>query len=211
MIPSILAVLISYIIGSTPFGLLVARYIKKIDIRTVGSGNIGATNVGRTLGFRWFVIVTILDALKGALPVMFLPGLLTEGSELFNAHLQVLCGLAAVGGHMYPLWLKFKGGKGVATSLGVILVIGPKASFAAALVFLITFGIWRTISLSSMLAAVAFGAVQLWLLTQVSVFNWSLAIFAIAVPGLIIYRHKENIKRIWRGEESVIGKKKPDE
>lgn len=199
-----LVIAASYFIGSCPFGLWTARVVRGIDIRAAGSGNIGATNVGRVLGARWGAFVLVLDALKGALPTWLLPMLAVSSEGTRSLHVMVGCGLAAVMGHMFPCWLKFRGGKGVATALGVILVLSPLGTLVAVLMFVATFGIWRIVSLSSMLAALAFCAAVLWQLapTPFASATWSLAAFAIGVPLLIIVRHRDNIRRLLRGEEA---------
>jgi acyl phosphate:glycerol-3-phosphate acyltransferase len=199
------AIAAAYLIGATPFGLLVARFVRGIDIRTAGSGNIGATNVGRVLGARWGAFVLVLDALKGALPTLLLSMLVTTtAADPRRLHLAVGCGLAAVLGHMFPCWLRFRGGKGVATALGVIVVLAPWGTLVAVLTFAITFGLSRFVSLSSMVAAVAFCIAVLWRLwpQPFAPGTWSLAAFAIGVPLLIIVRHRSNIGRLLRGEEA---------
>lgn len=205
--------LIAYLVGSTPIGLVVAKLVKGIDIRKEGSGNIGATNVGRILGFRWFLVVFFLDGLKGLLPTLLLPMVFgaTTGEDLL--HLRALCGALAIVGHMFSIWLGFYGGKGVATAVGVILVIGPSPvpwSFIITFaVFLSCFGITRIVSLSSMLAAIAFGisqSVQLWPMFTKE--NWSLSLFSLAVPTLIIIQHRSNIVRLLKGEEHQFRKDK---
>ena len=207
----------SYLLGSIPFGLLVARWFGKIDIRTMGSGNIGATNVGRVMGLRWFVVVFVLDALKGLLPTglgMWLAsglGLWQSSAPLREVSMTlvpVLAGLAAVLGHMFPCWLGFRGGKGVATALGGVVVLAPWASLAAALLFGVSFAIWRTVSVSSILAAISFGVLQMFLLQPHpwTANLWPLGIFSLLVPLLIVYRHRSNIARLLRGEEHAFRK-----
>lgn len=202
------AVIAAYFVGSIPFGLLVARVFHGIDIRQAGSGNIGATNVGRTCGSRWGILVLLLDACKGALPVWLLPHLPRLWNAGWNAaesgtHLAVLCGLAAIFGHMYPCWLGFRGGKGVATGLGTALMLAPGAGGCAFLAFAVVFAISRIVSLSSLVASVAFAAVELWMLRPhpFSGPTWSLALFSLAAPVLIVLRHRENITRLVKGEE----------
>jgi glycerol-3-phosphate acyltransferase PlsY len=193
----------AYIVGSVPFGFLIARYVYGVDVRQHGSGNIGATNVARVLGARAGSFALLLDVLKGVLPVLVLPRLLV-GSESANAlHIAVLCALGAIIGHMFPIWLGFKGGKGVATALGAVVVLSPIPALIAAVAFAVTFAAARIVSLSSMLAAVAFGAAQIWLLRPApfAAQSWSLATFALAAPALIIFRHRSNIGRLLRGEE----------
>ena len=118
-----IAALLSYLAGSVPFGLVIARIVSGEDIRSQGSGNIGATNVARVLGAKWGVMVLVLDAIKGALPTALIPMLLSFDSTEIG-HTGVLCGLMAIVGHMFPVWLGFRGGKGVATALGVVCVLG---------------------------------------------------------------------------------------
>ncbi|MBX3436763.1 MAG: glycerol-3-phosphate 1-O-acyltransferase PlsY [Planctomycetaceae bacterium] len=203
----VLAVLAAYGIGAIPFGWLIARLVKGVDIRTVGSGNIGATNVARSIGKFWGLLVFVLDALKGMLPTAWLPWAVFPAADPQFTHLRVFCGLATIVGHMFPCWLRFRGGKGVATALGVVIVIAPLASAVAAGVFVVTFGLSRIVSLSSLLAAVTYGAVALWQLLPApfSAETWSQAAFSLAVPLLIILRHRGNIRRLLRGEEPRFG------
>lgn len=209
----LLLVFAGYFCGSIPFGLFVARWVKGIDIREHGSGNIGATNVARVMGGKWFFVVMFLDGLKGLLPTAA-SMLLHQADWNLNVspHTAVFAGLAAVFGHMYPCWLQFKGGKGVATALGVVAVLAPVASLVAAICFGVTFLITRTISICSLLGAIVFAVLELLLLKPYpfSATNWSLSCFSLLVPGLIIYRHRSNIVRLLRGEEQALGKKKND-
>ena len=151
------ATLVSYLAGAIPFGLLIARQLKGIDIRSVGSGNIGATNVGRLLGFRFFLLVFALDLLKGLIPTLGLPLALRSLGVPVSADLPVLIGLAAILGHNFPVYLGFKGGKGVATSLGVLLALDPVACGVAAVGFFAVFLLCRYVSLSSIA-----GSLRLW-------------------------------------------------
>jgi glycerol-3-phosphate acyltransferase PlsY len=201
--PGLQLVALAYLIGSTPFGYIVGRLVGKIDIRQHGSGNIGATNVGRVLGSRWGFTVLALDLLKGLVPVAALPLLFFSSSDPGRIHWQVAAGAATVLGHMFPCWLGFRGGKGVATALGVVACLAGWATLGAAAVFGLSFAIWRIVSLSSILAALAFAACQiarLWpgLFTHE---QWSLTVFSLLVPALIIVRHRGNIGRLWRGQE----------
>ena len=207
LLGGLLAVIVAYGIGSIPFGWLVARLAKGIDIRSVGSGNIGATNVARTLGKSWGLLVLLLDVLKGLVPTWFLPWLAAGSANASFRHLQVCCGLAAIVGHMFPCWLGFRGGKGVATALGVVLVLNPPATAIAFAVFAITLGVSRIVSLSSVLAAVSFAGCALWQLrpTPFAPETWSLAGFSLAIPLLIVVRHRANLARLLRGEEPRFG------
>lgn len=199
----LLVFLLGYLAGSVPFGFLTAKLVAGIDIRQAGSGNIGATNVGRVLGGRWGMVVLALDALKGLLPVYFLPRLLLFPESGAFVHVQVLCGVATVLGHMFPCWLLFRGGKGVATAAGVVVVLAPWATLASVAVFIVCMALFRIVSLSSILAAIGFAACELVML-QPSPFSretWSLGVFSLLVPLLIIYRHRGNLVRLARGEE----------
>ena len=203
-------VMLGYLLGSIPVGYAVARWVRGIDIRQHGSGNVGATNVGRVLGHRWGLLVLGLDALKGALPVALLPRLLLPaGTEGFQ-HWQVAVGVATVVGHMYPISLGLRGGKGVATALGVVSCLAPQATLIAGGAFLLTFGIWRYVSLGAIVAAVVFALTQFGKYgTQLfSGSQWSLGVFSLVVPGLIILRHRGNIGRLLRGEEPKYGSSK---
>jgi acyl phosphate:glycerol-3-phosphate acyltransferase len=208
---AIAAVLVAaYLAGSIPFSLLIARAVGGIDLRQHGSGNVGATNVGRLLGWKWGIVALILDALKGLLPTGLLPLLFSDAGV--RGHLAVGCGLAAILGHMFPCWLGFRGGKGVATSLGVVLMLAPWGGLAAAGVFAVCFAIWRYVSLGSIIAAMAFAIVQFVLLRPdpFSSLKWSLAAFSIAVPMLVILRHRSNIVRLLRGEEKKFVAKRSE-
>lgn len=204
---------VAYLIGSLPFGYLIARFVAGVDIRKSGSGNIGATNVARVLGKKLGIAVLVLDCLKGALPTLLLPLLLAD-SDVHRLHLAVVSGTAAILGHMFPCWLKFRGGKGVATALGVALALAPLSTGVAFIVFALCVALTRTVSLSSILAACTFCGVELWWLRP-SPFGddtWSLAAFSTLVPLLIIVRHRTNIARLMRGEEPKFqfgGKSKP--
>ncbi len=197
---AVLSTLAAYLCGSVPFGFIVAR-TRGIDIRAHGSGNIGATNVGRVLGNRWGVLVLACDLCKGLAPVAGVGWALRGAPQ--EVDLQVLVGAAAIAGHMYPVWLKFRGGKGVATALGVVLCLAPQASLIAAAVFALIFGLWRIVSLAALVAAVGFGICQLaWFLPQpFSKDQASLTAFSLFVPLWIVVRHHENIRRLVRGEE----------
>ena len=196
-----LAAVAAYLVGSIPFGLLIARYWHGIDVRKHGSGNIGATNVGRVLGRKWGIACLVLDFLKGLVPTLLLPRLVPLPSDWQSAA-AVLCGAAAIAGHVFPVWLAFRGGKGVATGAGVAAVLSWPAALAAAGAFAIVFATKRIVSLASIVAATVYAAVAVVLTGEpLARENWPITAFAIAIPALIIARHRDNIRRLIRGEE----------
>ena len=197
------------LVGGIPFGYLLGRSILKDDIRNHGSGNIGATNVGRVLGWKWGGLVLFLDAMKGLLPTWGAAWYaVNHQPESLHWHLPVATGICAILGHMYPVYLKLRGGKGVATALGVVLILAPKAVGIAFLVFAVIAGTTRIVALASMAAAITFGCVQLWLMGDAaySKDQMSLTLFAIAIPLLIIWRHRSKIARMIKGETSPAAK-----
>jgi glycerol-3-phosphate acyltransferase PlsY len=200
---SLLAIAAGYAIGSIPFGYLIARWVKGIDIRTVGSGNLGATNVGRTLGFRYFVIVLVLDMLKGLVPTAAFPWLVGKVAGAVPADLAVLVAVAAILGHTFPIYLKFRGGKGVSTSLGCVLALDAVSCAVAAVVFAGVLIVTRYVSLASLLGGVGFAVAHLVREPEpLGRDRLALSVFSIAVPVLLIVRHHKNLARIWAGTES---------
>ncbi len=202
-ISALLVVIAAYLIGSIPFGYLIGRLVGKIDIRQHGSGNIGATNVGRVLGNKWGLLAFAFDLAKGLVPVALVTPALVGRQDANLAHWQVVAGIATILGHMFPCFLKFRGGKGVATALGVVSYLAVWPTAVAVLIFVLSFAIWRIVSLASMLASIGFAVCQIVLLWPAlfSREHWSLAAFSLLVPALIIGRHRSNIGRILRGEE----------
>lgn len=199
--------LAAYLCGSIPFGLVIVRAVAGVDLRKVGSGNIGATNAGRVVGKTWGIVVLLLDALKGAGPTCLAPWFAESLGLAVDAETaRVLAGATAILGHMFPVWLGFRGGKGVATALGVVAVLAWIPTLAAAVVFAVAVGIKRIVSLGSILAALTFAGVQLWLLRPqpFGAEHRSLALFALAIPVLIVVRHAGNIVRLMRGEEPTF-------
>lgn len=204
----------AYLAGGLPFGYLIYYAATRTDIRTVGSGNIGATNVGRLLGFRFFVFVFLLDVLKGLLPTLFLPWVVAKLGWPTPPELPVVAALAAIIGHNFPVYLGFRGGKGVATSLGALLALQPAACGAAAIGFFAVFFVTRYVSLSSMVGGAVF-AVSYFLMTADP---WSrehraMSLLALAAVALLIVRHRANIGRLRAGTESRVTfrSKKPKE
>lgn len=183
----------SYLVGAIPFGLLVGK-LAGIDVRTAGSGNIGATNVNRLLGKRLGLVTLLLDCLKGFLPIFISSRFISAGSG--QSTWVLLCGIMAVVGHMFPIYLGFKGGKGVATGLGVFLFLSLPAIGISLLVFIGVVAVTGFVSAGSLLASILF-PLWLWLLGQPA--GVILTGFVIAL--LIWIKHHENIGRLIRGQE----------
>ena len=199
-------VLLSYLLGSIPTGFLVAK-AKGVDIRSVGSGNIGATNVFRILGKPAGIFVLSVDALKGYWAV-WLSRWFAHGVDLHTGvHLQleVAAGFAAILGHNYTCWLKFKGGKGIATTAGVFAALAPAAFGIALAAWLVVFAVSRYVSLASIVAAVAL-PLAVWLTGNSALLTG----VSTALGALAIYKHKANIQRLLAGTESRVGAKKPE-
>ena len=185
MIP---AILIGYLVGSLPIGYLVAQSARGVDLRRVGSGNVGATNVYRTAGLPIAIAVVIADVGKGAAAVM-LAGSLNP----------VAAGIAAVVGHIYPVWLRFRGGKGVATASGVFAVLAPIATLVAAVTFVVVVARTRFVSLGSIAATIVLPVVE-WMTPGLRALDISTTI----VAALILFRHRGNIARLRSRTERAI-------
>jgi acyl phosphate:glycerol-3-phosphate acyltransferase len=197
---------VSYLLGSIPFGYLLVRIFRGEDVRKSGSGNIGATNVSRKsplLG----VVTLLLDALKGTAAVAVSYKLADRMVPIPTYEQMALAALFAVIGHMFPVWLKFRGGKGVATGLGSFVVIAPKAVLIAVAVFILVVAIFRYVSLGSIVAVAVF-PVAAWLIRQFQAPPIGLAMISLA-SLLIIAKHHENIHRLLAGTEGRIGAKRP--
>jgi len=202
----ILTALAAYLLGSIPFGFLAAQ-AKGIDIRSVGSGNIGATNAMRVLGKPVGIGVLLLDALKGYAAVTWLTMIVLQCFNASGDHLETLrltAGIGAVLGHNYTCWLKFKGGKGIATTAGVYLALAPWALLVALVVFIVALVLTRYVSVGSIAAALALPA-TVWILTP---HNVLLGIVTTALGALAIYKHKSNLQRLRAGTENRLGQKK---
>ncbi len=200
---------VGYALGSIPFGYIVGK-MRGVDLRKVGSGNIGATNAGRALGLRWFFIVFALDVLKGLIPVLtaWWLGPMLLGSTELSPDLMLIAGVGALAGHLFPVWLGFKGGKAVATGLGVMTGLCPPAAAAALLVFILVLLAWRYISLSSILAAIV-AAPAFVIFTGGE--TWTAPFFGrfllfVAAGLLIVWRHRSNLKRLAAGTEPKVGR-----
>ncbi len=212
MFGNIVAIAAAYLLGSVPFGVVIAR-AHGIDLRKIGSGNIGATNVARALGKKWAYMCFALDCLKGLAPMLvFRP---TGDVTVASLSLWLTVGCATIAGHIFPVYLRFKGGKGMSTSLGVVLGLYPYYTVCGVIAFAV-WGVcvlvWRYISLASMAAAVAFPVVLLgfivakpqWQLVTL----WPLLVVALLIPALVVIRHVENIKRLLEGSESKVFQRK---
>lgn len=191
--------LIAYLLGSVPFGYLIVHWRKGIDVRSTGSGSIGATNVMRNLGIAGFVATFILDSGKGTVAVV-LAGKMTGSNPSWVAAAAV----AAILGHCLPVWLKFQGGKGVATGVGAFIALGPLPLGIALVIFALTVAIWRYVSLGSILATAAFPALLYFLYHP----PLPLLLGAVASSAIIIGSHHANIRRLLTGTENRLGGKK---
>jgi len=196
--------LAAYLYGSVPYGFLAAKRLKGVDIRQTGSGNIGATNAARVLGFRFFPLIFLLDVSKGFLPVLAAKALVPP-ANCDPAPLVIMTGAAAILGHVFPVYLRFKGGKAVATSTGVFLALAWMPLLLAAAVWAIVFGLWRYVSLASICAALALPVAVLATYPDAMGSGVLLTVVA-AVGGLfVVYLHRGNIRRLLRSEEHKIG------
>jgi len=208
--------LLGYLLGSIPFGLLIGLS-RGIDIRQHGSGNIGATNLGRTLGRKWGYVCFVLDVAKGLLPTLFAGGYVKTVFEVNSSQSPgvsgqlawLSVGAACILGHMFSVYLRFRGGKGVATSLGVVLGVWPYLTFTAVIAMLIWVGVWgmtRYVSLASICAAVAFPIGFVLLIRQLETWQfsilWPVFAFTVLMASLIIVRHRANITRLIAGTEN---------
>jgi len=195
---ALLILCISYLLGSFPSGFLYAKFLKGIDLRYVGSGSTGATNVLRNIGKWPALIVFIFDVLKGLIAVKIAYFFLSE--NIF----QVLAGLCAITGHIWPVWLKGKGGKAVATGLGMFIAISWKVGFASFGTFLFVISLTKTVSISSIIAALL---LPIYMLIYLGIFNHPFTIFSFIVSIIVIWKHRSNINRIIKGEEPRISQK----
>lgn len=188
------AVVAAYLIGSIPFALLLARRSGIRDLRRIGSGNLGAANVMRALGVRPGILAAALDIAKGAV------GVLVAERLSGDARAGAIGGLAAITGHIYPIWLRFRGGKGVATACGVFSVLTPLAVAPAALLFFATVWYTKYISLGSVIACLALPPIAY--ATGSPAF---VALVAAAAATMIVFRHRSNLARVWSGTERRVG------
>jgi glycerol-3-phosphate acyltransferase PlsY len=195
LIWELLLVVVAYLLGSVPSALFVVWMMTGRDVRDLGSGNIGATNATRAGGIRAGLVVTFLDVAKGALPVWAMSVFHPAGAWLAATM------LAAVIGHCYPIWLKFRGGKGVATGFGAFVVLSPWTALAALVLWLIVLVIWRRVSLASMVASAAFPLLLVMIDRPNAVILGAVSLASV----LIVLRHHDNIRHLLAGDEPKIG------
>ena len=208
---------IAYLLGSIPFGYVLVKFVRGEDIRLSGSGNIGATNVARSGAKGLGALTLLLDVLKGAAAVWIAAALAASSynrcagvSETFGLpcvpalRLMSLAALFAVLGHIFPVWLKFKGGKGVATALGVFALLFPKAVLISLVIFIVVLGLSRYVSLGSILAALAFPIAAYFLYKP----PWITLVLAAAVSAVVVLKHHQNIRRLVAGTENRFGSPK---
>jgi glycerol-3-phosphate acyltransferase PlsY len=204
----------AYLLGSVPFGIIIARAHGK-DLRKIGSGNIGATNLARALGKKWAYVCFVLDMGKGLVPMLIAMRLVSEPVTTGELWLWLAVGVAAIVGHVFPVFAGFKGGKGVATSFGVALGLYPYYTVCALIAvwaWAVAVFVWRYVSLASIIASVVFPAALIvlvaldpdWQFAQL----WPLLVAAILIPIMVIVRHRQNIKRILAGTEDKVLKRR---
>jgi glycerol-3-phosphate acyltransferase PlsY len=206
----VILIIAAYLLGSIPFGLIIAKAHGK-DLRSIGSGNIGATNLSRALGRKWAYLCFLLDAAKGLVPMLLAAGFISSPPHITELLLALAVGCAAVLGHIFPIYVKFKGGKGVATSFGVAIGLWPyytTCSLFALGVWAVTVLIWRYISLASIAASVSFPLALVLVIVLTPGWDfanlWPLLIAATTIPFIVIVRHRPNIKRLIAGTESKV-------
>lgn len=200
----ILTLVVAYLLGSIPFGYLLVWFFRKEDIRELGSGNIGATNVARSGAKGLGVLTLLLDLAKGLVAVLIARHV-EPGLPGFPSRLMLIAACVAVFGHVFPVWLGFKGGKGVATALGVFLALAWPVALAAVGVFVVVVAISRMVSLASIVAAATLPVFGLLLTPDRSV---SFLVCLFAIPVLVIAKHHANIQRLLTGSENRLGAKK---
>ena len=197
MILKISILLISYFLGSIPTGYMFGKYLKNIDLREKGSGSTGATNVLRNVGKWPALFVFIIDVLKGFISVEIANYLINDN------YFEVLAGLIAISGHIWPIWLKGKGGKAVATGLGMFLALSLKVGFASFGIFLLIISKFKIVSLASIIAAIS---LPILMYLNIGTVNHPFTIMSFIVSVLVIWKHRANINRLIKGDEPTINK-----
>ena len=199
---ALIVVIVAYLIGSIPFGYLIVRHKLGDDVRESGSGGTGATNVSRRAGKAAGVFTLVLDALKGVLAIIVARMIIGEGGSTID-WLTAGAAIAAIAGHIFPVWLGFRGGKGVATGVGVFLMLAPVALLCAGIIFVVIVQITKYVSLGSMVAAAMiplFVWMDMFFIQPISDL-WPLLVAAVAGAMLIIFAHRGNIRRLAEGTE----------
>ena len=222
LIAPLFCLLAGYLLGSIPAGYLAGRWLQGVDIRSLGSGSTGATNVLRQFGKGPALVVFLVDVLEGTAAVLLakallepLPGTVTgadwrSDSWVVAAGLASLAGLAALAGHIWPVWLGWRGGKAVATALGMLLGLTWPVGLACFGVFLAVLSVSRIVSLSSVVAAIALPLLMLgWFQDQGLGLRWPYLALALLTSSLVIWRHRSNLSRLLAGTEPKLGQKKP--
>ena len=197
MILKISILLISYFLGSIPTGYITGKYLKNIDLREKGSGSTGATNVLRNVGKWPALFVFIIDVLKGFISVEIANYFINDN------YFEVLAGLIAISGHIWPIWLKGKGGKAVATGLGMFLALSLKVGFASFGIFLLIISKFKIVSLASIIAAIS---LPILMYLNIGTVNHPFTIMSFIVSALVIWKHRANINRLIKGVEPTINK-----
>ncbi len=205
MLHLIAMILLSYLIGSFPTGIVAGKLLRGIDIRQYGSGNAGATNAMRILGWKVGLVVLLVDMAKGFIAVVWIDNIGAMGVAWQPVNLQIVAGLAAVAGHIWTVFAGFKGGKGVGTGAGMLLGIAPIAMSFGLIVFIAIAGISRYVSLASIIATLSIPVAEFSARYALGLdIPFQKLIISIIIPALILYTHRTNIGRLWRGEEPKL-------
>ncbi|MCJ7508249.1 MAG: glycerol-3-phosphate 1-O-acyltransferase PlsY [candidate division Zixibacteria bacterium] len=204
----VIVIVLSYLLGSIPFGIIISRLFKGIDVREYGSKNIGFTNVFRVVGVLPAVIVLILDIGKGALSVLLISQIATSQAPLSSTLVRIAAGIFVILGHIFPIFANFKGGKGVATAAGVLLALVPSEFILVLVIFILVVSLTRYISLGSLVSSLFLPLILIlekcYLKKAIPI---ELIIVSLILCFLIFYTHRQNIKRLLRGTENKFGKK----
>lgn len=204
MLYLILMLLLSYLLGSIPTSIIASKLLRGIDIREHGSGNAGATNVFRVMGWKVGLAVLLIDMAKGYIPTVLFYKLGMKGVVWPIVDLQILAGVSAIFGHIWTVFAGFKGGKGVGTGAGMLIGLAPLAVLVGLIVFAIVVAVSRFVSLGSILASLTVPITVFLQSREADTFPTQLFILCLFVPALIIYTHRKNIQRLLKGEESKI-------
>jgi acyl phosphate:glycerol-3-phosphate acyltransferase len=197
---NIISLILAYLVGSIPSAVWIGRTFYDIDVREYGSGNAGATNTFRVLGFKAGIVVLLMDIAKGFVASYYIPKLLADYPLDEYINLQLACAIAALMGHIFPVYVGFRGGKGVATMLGILIGVHPAAAAVCAGVFLLMFLTTRYVSLSSMTAGITFPVVIMVFYSS----NTNINLFSLAVAIMVLITHQRNIERLMSREESKV-------